>query len=169
MGTHTRGFLDWQVGSTVVSIPSQRYIFFTGPCRANCFSKTSVLLSLDSSELFVVDWEFAQFGNWAYDLGQMIGDIYERAHFHSVDNAMLMMREFVLGYGGLNDELAFRVAIHSGVQLLGWYTRRAPQQPVFGTPSQIEQAARLGREFVLRGWRRDRLWFEQSVLAPLFT
>lgn len=141
------------------------------------YHKTSALLAttptgdisaLETSELFVIDWEFAQFGNWAYDLGQMIGDIYEREHFHDIDNALLMMREFVKGYGRISDDLAFRTAIHVGVQLLGWYTRRAPWSPVYGTPSQITAAAKLGKEFVLKGWQKDRMWFKSSVLASLF-
>ncbi|CAM1508891.1 Fc.00g026300.m01.CDS01 [Cosmosporella sp. VM-42] len=131
------------------------------------------ILSLEAErpgkpEFSVIDWEFAQFGPRAYDLGQMIGDVYERKHFHNVDGALWTIRGFIKGYGGLSEEMAFRTAIHVGVHLLGWYTRRVPTSPLKGTPEQIADAVKLGRDFVLKGWEKDRTWFEGSVLASLF-
>lgn len=97
----------------------------------------------------------------------MIGDLYERKHFHNVDAATWVLGCFVDGYGKLSDELAFRTAIHAGVHLLCWYIRRAPNGPLKGTPQQVAEAVTLGIDFVVKGWKKDRRWFEQSVLAPL--
>lgn len=119
--------------------------------------------------LFVIDWEFAQFGHRAYDLGQMIGDVYERKHFNDLNGAMWTIEAFVEGYGGLNDKMAFRTAIHVGVHLLGWYTRRAPTTPLKGSPEQIASAVKLGKDLIVKGWEKDRAWLEASVMAPLFT
>ncbi|KAK3317742.1 kinase-like domain-containing protein [Cercophora scortea] len=122
----------------------------------------------EPNELFVIDWEMAQFGHRSYDLGQMIGDIYERKHFKGLESAIPAIRGFVDGYGGLSDDMAFRTAIHTGVHLIGWYTRRAPGSP-FGCP--LEQAAagmKFGRDLIIKGWERDRSWFESSELACLF-
>ncbi|KAH8891695.1 hypothetical protein GQ53DRAFT_150222 [Thozetella sp. PMI_491] len=118
-------------------------------------------------ELFIIDWEYAQFGHRAYDLGNMVGDLYERKHFHGADGAMWAIEGLVEGYGGLDDELAFRTAIHAGVHLIYWYRRgptpleRAPREKILG-------AMTAGRDFILKGWARDREWFEASPLRPLF-
>ncbi len=53
----------------------------------------SILVSVD--QLFIVDWELAQIGHRAYDLGQMIGDLYERKHFNDVDCALWIMEGFI--------------------------------------------------------------------------
>lgn len=119
-------------------------------------------------KLFIIDWEFTQFGHRAYDLGQMIGDLYERKHFNDVESALWTLRGFVDGYGQLSDEMAFRTAIHAGVHLIGWYNRRSPNSPLKGTQDQISHAITLGIDFVVRGWEKDKNWLEQSVLAPLF-
>ena len=124
--------------------------------------------SLDAIHLFVVDWEFAQFGHRAYDIGQMIGDLYERKHFRNVDAAIWTLEGFVDGYGAMNDDMAFRTAIHAGVQLICWYIRRDPKSPL---PCPYEQAAvaiKLGTEFVAKGWEKDKTWFKGTVLAGLF-
>ncbi|KAF4973294.1 hypothetical protein FSARC_369 [Fusarium sarcochroum] len=85
---------------------------------------------LASADMILIDWELAQFGHRAYDLGHMIGDLYDTYHFHNYQNALLMIRGFMDGYGEIDDDLAFRTAIHAGVQLLGWYNRRAPHAPI---------------------------------------
>ncbi|KAH6681391.1 kinase-like domain-containing protein [Halenospora varia] len=78
------------------------------------------------TRLFVVDWEFAQFGHRSYDIGQMIGDLYERKHFKNVDGALWAIDAFIDAYGALSEEMAFRTAIHTGVQLITWMTRGPP-------------------------------------------
>lgn len=90
-------------------------------------------------------------------------------HFHNAEGAMWTLEGFVHGYGGLSDELAFRTAIHAGVQLLQWYNRRDPLMPPKGTPGERAAAAIAGRDFILRGWAKDKAWFENSALAALFT
>ncbi|KAJ9133285.1 Kinase-like domain-containing protein [Pleurostoma richardsiae] len=124
--------------------------------------------SEDAQQLFVIDWEFAQFGHRAYDLGQMIGDLYERKHFKDVECSIWAIQGFVEGYGGVSDEMAYRIAIHAGVHLICWYIRRAPAAPLKGTPERIIAAMEIGMDFIVRGWKKDKVWFENSVLAPLF-
>ncbi len=121
-----------------------------------------------ANKLVVIDWEYAQFGHRSHDLGQMIGDFYERKHFNDIDAAIWAIQGFVAGYGGLSDDMAFRTAIHTGVHLLHWYNRRAPTRPLTGTPDQIMGAVTLGKDFIVKGWEKDRHWFENSVLASLF-
>ncbi|KAF2789573.1 hypothetical protein K505DRAFT_284130 [Melanomma pulvis-pyrius CBS 109.77] len=126
------------------------------------------LHELDEIKLSVIDWEFAQFGHRAYDLGQMIGDLYERKHFKDVDGALAAIYGFINGYGEVSEEMAFRTAIHAGVHLICWYNRRPPKSPLKCTPEQGLSVVKLGRDFVVKGCKKDRDWFEGSVLASLF-
>ncbi len=118
--------------------------------------------------LFVVDWEFAQFGHRAYDIGHMISDLYERKHFANSEAAIWVLEGFVGGYGELGDDMAFRAAIHAGVQLICWYIRRLPDSPFPCTREHVADAIRFGTELVVKGWERDKAWFESSALACLF-
>ncbi|KAH8651369.1 kinase-like domain-containing protein [Xylariales sp. PMI_506] len=146
----------------------------------------------DSPRLFIVDWEFAQYGHRAYDLGQMIGDIYERAHYEGVPGALPAMEGFIEGYGftvrdddddgggvregrggrgrlqELDDELAFRTAIHAGVHLICWYTRRAPTAPLRFPRPRVAQAMEIGRDWILKAWQQDKVWLRNSPLRSLF-
>lgn len=121
-----------------------------------------------STNLFIIDWEFSQFGRKEYDLGQIIGDLYERKHFMGAESALWIIQGFTAGYGVLSDEKAFRIAIHAGVHLICWYIRRNPMAPFTEPPEQIENAIRIGADFIEKGWKRDRAWFKKSELACLF-
>ncbi|KAI1802086.1 kinase-like domain-containing protein [Daldinia bambusicola] len=121
------------------------------------------------AKLFIVDWEFVQFGHRAYDIGQMVGDLYERKHFFQTNCVLTAIEGFIQGYGELDDELAFRTAIHAGVQLIGWYTRRAPTAPLQFPIEKVTDAMRIGRDWIVKGWQMDRDYFQNSPLAPLFT
>lgn len=119
-------------------------------------------------DLFVVDWELAQFGRKEYDLGQMIGDLYERKHFFNADSALCIIQGFAAGYGALSDDEAFRIAIHVGQHLICWYIRRDPTDPFAEPLEQIQDAIQIGTDFIVKGWQKDREWFEGSELACLF-
>lgn len=97
-----------------------------------------------------------------------MADLYERKHFHDVDAVIPAMRGFAEGYGRMSDEMAFRTAIHAGVHLICWHIRRNPNHPLPAPLNKVIAALSLGRDFILKGWEKDRNWFEGSVLAPLF-
>ncbi|KAI0803573.1 kinase-like domain-containing protein [Xylaria sp. FL0064] len=121
-------------------------------------------------KLFIIDWEFTQFGHRAYDVGQMIGDIYERWLFGRADGAISAIEGFIEGYGRLEDEgLAYRIAIHAGVHLIGWYIRRAPNSPLLFPLAQVREAMRTGRDWIEKGWQRDVDFFKSTPLASLFS
>jgi hypothetical protein len=124
----------------------------------------------ETTDLFVIDWEFTQLGPKAYDLGQILGDLYERLHFTPASAASVqsLIRGFAAGYGVLDDDEAFRVAIHAGQHLVCWYIRRDPTASFGCSIETVREAVRVGTEFVVRGWKRQRRWFERSELACLF-
>jgi hypothetical protein len=98
----------------------------------------------------------------------MIGDLYERKHFTGADSALYIIQGFVAGYGFLTEDEAFRIAIHAGQHLICWYIRRDPKAPFTQPTEQIESAIRVGTEFIVHGWEKDREWFERSDLSCLF-
>ncbi|KAM0461489.1 hypothetical protein ACHAPV_004194 [Trichoderma viride] len=122
----------------------------------------------DPHKLFIIDWENAQFGHRAVDIGGMLADLYERKHFRNVDGSIPIMQGFIQGYGPLSEELAFSAAIHAGVHLICWYYRRNRNDPLPFPLPKVLAALTLGRDFILKGWAKDKKWFEGSVLAPLF-
>ncbi|KAF5001011.1 hypothetical protein F66182_16226 [Fusarium sp. NRRL 66182] len=65
-----------------------------------------------TNELFVIDWEFSHFGHRSCDLGQIVGDLYERKIYGNFDTAISIMKGVIDGYGTLSDEMAFRTAIY---------------------------------------------------------
>ncbi|CZR69204.1 uncharacterized protein PAC_19104 [Phialocephala subalpina] len=134
----------------------------------NVLVPNALLPKLEAINLVVIDWELAQIGHRAYDLGQMLGDLYERKHFKNVDGAVWAIEGFLEGYGPLDDDFAFRTAIHTGVHVLGWYNRRNPAAALRGTPEQIQSFVTFGRDLILKGWEKDKKWFEHSVFASLF-
>lgn len=113
---------------------------------------------------FVVDWEMAQIGHRALDLGQMIAELYETRLFKKLDRGMWVLEGFLEGYGPLSDEMAFRAAIHVGVHLVCWGSRI----PGWGDQREIEHVVAVGRDLIVQARRRNRAWFEEDYLRCLF-
>ncbi|KAJ5616366.1 hypothetical protein N7537_001480 [Penicillium hordei] len=114
--------------------------------------------------MFIVDWEMSQIGSRALDLGQMIAELYETKLFKNVDGGVWIIQGFLEGYGALDNEMAFRTAIHVGVHLVCWGSR----VPGWGTQKQIEEVVKLGRDLIVYGWRKDKAWFAKGTLSCLF-
>ncbi|KIN08845.1 hypothetical protein OIDMADRAFT_111115 [Oidiodendron maius Zn] len=121
-----------------------------------------------TNELFVIDWEFSQFGHRSCDLGQIVGDLYERKIYNNLDTAISTMEGVIDGYGALSDEMVFRTAIYVGVHLISWYNRRPRKGPRVAPPEVIVAGLTIGRDFMVKGWEKDRAFFQGSGLASLF-
>ncbi|KAK1750911.1 kinase-like domain-containing protein [Echria macrotheca] len=130
----------------------------------------NALVNPDHSEhLVLIDWELAQFGHRAYDLGQMVSDLVEKQMLDGLSAEMAWTLEgFARGYGSISEDLAFRTAIHAGARYLYWYVRRPPGPELRADPDRLLRMMRFGRDMILKGWERDRGWFLQTDLAPLF-
>lgn len=125
-------------------------------------------LSGISNKLFIIDWEFAQFGHRSNDIGQIIGDLYERKLYSNAETVTPVMEGVIRGYGKLSDQMAFRVAIYVGVHLIGWYNRRPRIGPRVVPSHVILEGLTIGRDFIIKGWEKDRKYFEDSALSLLF-
>ena len=120
-----------------------------------------------TATLFVTDWELTQCGPRALDLGQMIAELYELKLFKGIDAGLWIIQAFVEEYRSrstLSVDVAFRTAIHVGVHLVAW----GSTVPGWGSAEQIEDVVRVGRDLVVKGWEKDRKWFEESDLRCLF-
>ncbi|CRG83512.1 Pentafunctional AROM polypeptide [Talaromyces islandicus] len=114
--------------------------------------------------LFVVDWELSHLGLRALDLGQMLAELFEAKHFKDIDAGVWIMQGLIEKYELLTLDMAFRAATHVGVHLVCW-----SGVPGWGTQQQIEDVVRIGRDFIVKGWQRDRDWFvDEGTLAFLF-
>ncbi|BDD64082.1 hypothetical protein MAP00_008928 [Monascus purpureus] len=114
--------------------------------------------------LLVVDWECAQVGVRALDLAQMIAELYETKLFRAKDAGVWIIEAFLEGYGPLSDEMAFRTAIHVGVHLISF----GSTVPGWGSEQQVEEVVKVGRDLIVRGWKKDKAWFEGETLGCLF-
>lgn len=114
--------------------------------------------------MYVTDWELSHVTSIAFDLGQMLGDLFETWHFKGIEAAVWLIESFKEGYGNLDDDLTFRTALQVGAHLICWCSRA----PLRGTPEQVEDALRIGRDFVIHAHEKDRSFFDGTVLKCLF-
>lgn len=98
------------------------------------------------------------------DLGQMIAELYELFLYKQVDAALWLIEGFATGYGYVDDDFAFRAAVHVGTHLVGFGT----SVPGWGSPEAIERVCKTGRDIITHAWGKDRAWFEDHHLSPLF-
>ena len=100
------------------------------------------------------------------DLGQMIGDLLEKGYIFSSVNVhcKTLLDDIVKGYGGISDEMQWRVVIHAGVHMINWCARH-PGADLVG---KVEVLTLRAVEMIVRAWKHDREWFEEDVLGCLF-
>ena len=122
------------------------------------------------NKVAIIDWEIAQYGHFAYDLGQFIGDLCENQLLDSPQSCkgQWAIQGFIRGYGELSDELAFRTVIHAGVHFIHWCVRRSSSEWDFLTQEEVTDAMKFGMDIVVKGWEKDRAWFQGTLLSPLF-
>ncbi|KAF4454910.1 hypothetical protein F53441_2649 [Fusarium austroafricanum] len=120
----------------------------------------------ESSEipLFFVDWEMSQLGCPSVDFGEMIAEMYALWLYKSIDAGLWMMEGFIEGYREINEEFAFRTAIHIGTHLVCVTT----DFPAWG-PENFEKIVTVGRDIIVHAWSKNRVWFQKGDLAGLFT
>ncbi|KAL4741043.1 kinase-like domain-containing protein [Aspergillus similis] len=116
--------------------------------------------------LFITDWELAQRGTRALDLGQMIAELYMLRHYKDIDAGLWVIEGLLEGYGyqHIPQKIAFRTLIHVGVHFIFW----GSTIPGWGSQEQVLNLVELGRELIVRAWERDRTWFDGKFWEALF-
>lgn len=122
------------------------------------------LIEQSPTTMFITDWELCQIGNRAFDLAQMIAELYETKLFRDVDCGVWIIEGLAEGYGPLSEEMAFRTVINVGVHLVVWGSGVAG----WGSQQQIEEVVKVGRDFIEQGWNKNRTWLEGGALGCLF-
>ncbi|KAL2820801.1 kinase-like domain-containing protein [Aspergillus cavernicola] len=119
---------------------------------------------LPTTPLLITDWELAQWGNRALDLGQMIAELYMLKHFKGIDDGLWAIEGFVEGYHDISHDIAFRTIIHVGVHLIFWGSTISG----WGTKEQVSDVVQLGRDLITKAWEKDRRSFEGEIWNCLF-
>ncbi|EED19069.1 conserved hypothetical protein [Talaromyces stipitatus ATCC 10500] len=136
-----------------------------GPIHGD-FWTGNVLINHAQHSLFIIDWEMAQLGMRALDLGQVLAELYKVKHFKNNDGGVWIMEGLMEKYPLLNETQAFQIAVHMGVHLVCW---SAVAGVTWGTARQIEGAINIGRDLITKGWEKDREWFlDDGTLRLLF-
>ena len=117
-----------------------------------------------AAPVLVVDWEMAQLGVRSLDVGQMMAELYELWLYKRLGAGLWTARGLAEGYGPVSERFAFRTAVQMGAHLVCFGTA----VPGWGTPAQVEAAARTGRDVIANAWQRNRAWFDRGDLAFLF-
>ncbi|KAK6850148.1 phosphotransferase enzyme family [Apiospora arundinis] len=108
----------------------------------------------------------AQLGLPNLDLAQMLAEMYELWLYRRIRGGLWMMEGFVEGYGAVTEAFALRTAIQLGAHLVCFGT----SVPGWGTPEQVQEVARTGRDIICHAWRKNRDWFEEEgELSGLFS
>ncbi|KAL4745296.1 hypothetical protein BDW72DRAFT_211544 [Aspergillus terricola var. indicus] len=119
-----------------------------------------------ATPLFITDWELAQRGARALDLGQMIAELYMLKHYKDIDAGLWVIEGFLEGYGyqHIPQKIAFRTLIHVGVHFIFF----GSTTPGWGSQEQVLNLVELGRELVVRAWETDRTWFDGNFWEVFF-
>ncbi|KAH8179073.1 taurine catabolism dioxygenase tauD, tfdA family protein [Sarocladium implicatum] len=115
--------------------------------------------------VFIIDWEVAQRGLRAVDIGEMLGDLYALWRYQKIDGGLWILQGFAEGYREESEAAVFRTAMQMGGRLLC----HSLDLPEWGGEEQKREVAKLGAEVMTRAYNKDRLWFDEGELACLFT
>ncbi|OQE30779.1 hypothetical protein PENFLA_c002G06271 [Penicillium flavigenum] len=115
--------------------------------------------------LAIVDWETCRYGSHAEDIALMMFSLYKQ-HYLDSDNggrAMKMINGFIRGYGRLDQELAFKIAIRVVICLFAWTLYR-PEV----TKDDMEEITGISQQLIIKGSEKDQAWLEKSLVGCLF-
>ncbi|KFY98470.1 hypothetical protein V500_01655, partial [Pseudogymnoascus sp. VKM F-4518 (FW-2643)] len=115
-------------------------------------------------DLFVIDWELTQVAHPACDLGQMFAELFLLKHFRNIDAALYFLSSFMRGYGSIDNEFAYRVAIQFGVHLIVWPCRVTG----WGEKEEIQKVVEIGRDFIEHAWRKNKATSSQKPDDDLY-
>jgi thiamine kinase-like enzyme len=121
-------------------------------------------LSDQALPVYVIDWELSHLSKVSFDLGQMFAELFQLTHFKKIEAGVWLIESFMDGYGKIDEDLAFETVVHVGTHFICFGSRTAG----WGTEEQVRRLVEIGRDFMVKGWARDREFFEGTALKCLF-
>ncbi|KAL6856818.1 kinase-like domain-containing protein [Trichoderma novae-zelandiae] len=91
----------------------------------------------------VIDWEMAQVGVRAEDLGQFVAELWQLKLYKDINAALWIIRGFAEGYGKADADFTYRVLIHVGAHMICF----GSTTPGWGTPEQCQKLSGLVETF----------------------
>ncbi|KAJ5617722.1 kinase-like domain-containing protein [Penicillium hordei] len=133
-------------------------------CRNVLISDGPLTVGSCPISLCVIDWELSRIGSIASDVGQMLSGIYLLTVFNSFQAGPKMISSFMHGYGPVTDELAFRIALDVGTQLVLWPCQQADNYD----DHLIEMCVDMGHKIILHAEKQAKPWFRGGVFDSIF-
>lgn len=115
-------------------------------------------------KIVIIDWEMSRLSSLDFDLGHCFAELYLLTHFRSVKAGAKCISAFMAGYGPLDEDVAFRVALHFGAHLLVWPWRVEG----WGEGEVMDECIRMGRDYCTHAYRKDIEFFRGGVLDRVF-
>ncbi|PVI06565.1 hypothetical protein DM02DRAFT_623090 [Periconia macrospinosa] len=125
-----------------------------------------LMTDYSTDQLHVIDFELAHVSYRAIDIGQLIGDLLEMAHFNPslAPSVIALINSFIAGYEKVKEDMAFQIAIYAGVHMINWWSRGSK-----GESKEGEKLLHKALEILARAWRKDRVWLrENEAFCGLF-
>lgn len=122
----------------------------------------------EANNLWVIDFEYCQILHRSVDLGQALGDMYERKAYRNTEDGLSVMKGLIHGYGPISEDMAFRTVMYVGIYVINRSKHQPSQGPKAGSEKDKVAALAHGRDILLRAWMRDKAFFSDGVFANLF-
>jgi len=116
----------------------------------------------------IIDWELSRVGTPAWDIGQFFAECRILSLFKYRDEALASISGFIAGYGPIEREEAFDIAIMYGAQLM-----TVPEYLAdwVDDPTHLQDEKKCVAEGALlleKAWQRDGEFFKDGVLGEWF-
>lgn len=134
-------------------------------------------------KVVVIDWELAHLSTRAFDLGQLLAELYLLYHFRDIKAARWIMDSVLDGYGweaqGKDREMAKRVALSMATHLVVWaplikgWSEGWDEREEGGDQGKMKECVEFGRDAIRHAWGEggkggDTEWFGEGVLERVF-
>ncbi|PYH68382.1 uncharacterized protein BO88DRAFT_454669 [Aspergillus vadensis CBS 113365] len=121
--------------------------------------------SQENISLAIVDWELCRYGCVTEDVGFIITSLYIQWRFEDTPCAELILREFIRGYGPLDEPLVFRMVGLMGIHLLMW-EKLGLMSGGNVDDARVQELQAHAKNFFINGAQKNREWLlDDGVLG----
>ncbi len=106
----------------------------------------------------------AQLGVQPEDFGQLVAELWQLKLYAGIDAGLWIIDGFAAGYGKVDAGFVFRAIVHVAAHLVGF----GANTPGWGTLEQNKKVAMVGKETMMKAWKKDLQAFQGHDLECLF-